>query len=147
MKTTNLLKTIIASTMIIISFAANAQDRTIQYAELPDEIKTYIKTHFADNKFVVAEVERDGLSKEYEVTLTDNVKLEFNGKKQIKKIDGKTKLPDSVIPQPIINYVKSHYPSNFITEWELSKNRQSVELDNGLDLYFTIKGEFIKLDN
>jgi hypothetical protein len=66
---------------------------------------------------------------------------------EIIDIDANTKLPDSVIPDKILQFVALKYAANFVTDWQLDGNNQQVELDNGLDLEFNIKGEFLRIDN
>ncbi|GAB1415623.1 hypothetical protein MASR2M117_10290 [Paludibacter sp.] len=78
--------------------------------------------------------------------VSDGVSLEFNQKKEIISIDGNSKLPDSVIPEKIRNYVFKKFPANFITDWEIDNKTQQVSLDNEIDLIFTMSGVFIRLD-
>lgn len=85
--------------------------------------------------------------KKYEISLTDKVSLEFSPDYKIKEIKSKSKLPDEVIPIQILKYVHANYPNNVITDWELDDGNQQVELDNGIDLKFNLKGEFIRVDN
>lgn len=68
-------------------------------------------------------------------------------KEQVKEINGKSKLPDSVIPTKILSYVKSNYPNNYITEWESGRRKQQVELNNDLSLDFNHSGVFLRIDN
>ena len=79
--------------------------------------------------------------------LSDQISLEFNRKNQIIDIDGKTALPNSVIPEKIRQYVTANYPTNVITDWELDDRNQQIQLDNGLDLEFTMNGDFIRIDS
>ncbi len=74
------------------------------------------------------------------------VALDFNSSYEITDIDGTTQLPDSVIPQAILDYVAQSYPANFITDWELERNHQQIELNNGLELEFELNGAFIRID-
>jgi hypothetical protein len=74
------------------------------------------------------------------------VVLGFNSSYEITDIDGTTQLPDSVIPQAILDYVAQSYPANFITDWELERNHQQIELNNGLELEFELNGAFIRID-
>ena len=67
-------------------------------------------------------------------------------KNQIIDIDGKTALPNSVIPEKIRQYVTANYPTNVITDWELDDLNQQIQLDNGLNLEFTMNGDFIRID-
>ncbi|HXK74209.1 MAG TPA: PepSY-like domain-containing protein, partial [Bacteroidales bacterium] len=92
-------------------------------------------------------MERDGLSKTYDILLSENISLEFNRKKEIIEIDGETQLPNSVIPEKILQYVTVNYPTNFITDWKLDGKNQEVQLDNGLNLEFNIKGDFLRIDS
>ena len=74
------------------------KEQFIQSSDLPREISTYILTHFPDNTILQAVIEKDGLTKTYNIILSENISLEFNRKKEIIDIDSETKLPDSVIP-------------------------------------------------
>jgi hypothetical protein len=42
--------------------------------------------------------------------------------------------------------VSQNYPNNFITDWEIEDGYQEVELDNGIELEFTLDGVFIRMD-
>ncbi len=142
-------KKLILTTLFFIlaaSVATFAQDRVITVSEIPEAIHTYIKTHFPNQTIVKAEIDVEWTKEEYEIKLNDRTELEFDSKFQIKKIDGKGELPSTVIPLEISNYVKANYPDNVITDWELNRKHQEVELNNGLELEFTLEGEFIRID-
>lgn len=115
--------------------------------ETPQEIEAFAKKHFPNNAILKITKEPSSNTYTYDVTLAGNVELEFNSKKEIISIESTTKLPDSVIPANIRSYVSSNYPSNFIIAWELEATLQQVELNNGVDLEFTLTGEFIRVDN
>lgn len=76
-----------------------------------------------------------------------NYTLEFDSKKRIDNVKGTEKLPDSIIPTKILDYIKSNYASNYIIEWDLDKNTQEVKLDNRLELVFDKSGNFLRIDN
>lgn len=122
------------------------QDRILQNSEIPSEIQNYIKSHFPSQSIMEAKSDKDGASLEYDIKLSDKTELDFNSKFEVTKIDGKTALPQSVIPQSIFTYIKTAYPNNAITDWEKKRNRQEIELDNGVELDFTSDGKFIKVD-
>ena len=134
--------------LVATGFTAQAQDKVISETELPASIRTYIKTHFAENEVLQATIDKGRFSTNYDVILSKNITLEFDSKDKIEEIKGhNSKLPDSVIPKSILDYVKKNYPNNFITEWDLDKGKQKIELDNGIDLEFTLKGRFLRIDN
>jgi hypothetical protein len=147
MKKMRLVKVVVFLTLSFITTLALAQDRIVPYSEIPAGIKSYVAKHFPKHNVIQSKIDMDGLSKQYEITLSDGIELTFNNKKQIIEIDGKSKLPDSVIPKKIRNFVAKNYPKNVITEWKIDGRRQQVGLDNDLDLEFKKNGDFIKIDN
>ena len=131
-----------------MTFLTNCEkEEIISSLDLPVEINSYISTHFPNKSILQVIKDKDGLIKSYDILLNENVSLEFNRKNEIIDIDANTKLPDSVIPNKILQFVALKYAANFVTDWQLDGNNQQVELDNGLDLEFNIKGEFLRIDN
>lgn len=122
------------------------KDKLIYLDKLPSFINEFIKAHFASRRILKAVQERDGFSRTYSVLLDGEISLEFNSKGEIIEIEGASKLPDSVIPLNILEFVAINYPDNVIIEWEREKRLQEVELDSGLDLVFDLKGEFIGIE-
>jgi hypothetical protein len=114
-------------------------------SEIPTTIKSYVETHFADNTIILVVKDFEDNITTYEVFLNNKIDLEFNSSFEITSIESSTKLPDSVIPQPILTYVAENYPNNFITDWELETTYQEVELDNDLELEFTLTGDFVRI--
>lgn len=114
---------------------------------LPAEIQSYLSTHFPSNEVIQIIKDRDGLSLTYDVILQGNFMLEFNRKKEVIDIDGQSKLPDSVIPVKLLEFVQTNYSDNFITHWEIEGKNQQIQLDNGLELIFTTDGRFLKIDD
>ena len=147
MEKKNFLKASLIATLFIISLTSCTQEVIIPASEYPSEITSYTSTHFPNNSILQVIKDREDLTETYDVLLSENIRLEFNRKKEIIDIDGAAQLPNSVIPEKILQYVTSNYPTNFITDWELDNKNQQVQLDNGLDLEFTMKGDFLRIDN
>ena len=135
------------ATALAFTLTSCDKEEVIPSADLPSEITSYISTHFSNNSIVQVIKDRDGLTKTYDILLSESISLEFNRKKEIIDIDGVAQLPNSVIPEKILQYVTTNYPTNFITDWELDGKNQQVQLDNGLDLEFNMKGDFLRIDN
>ncbi|MBS1652656.1 MAG: PepSY-like domain-containing protein [Bacteroidetes bacterium] len=147
MKKINLFKSLLTAFALTTSVSMFAQDGVIPFKEVPVTIQNYVSTHFPSTKVNQAEIDYEGLTKEYEIHLDGNIKLEFDTKNKIKEIKSTSKLPESVIPSKISEYVTANYPENYIVEWELDKTHQSVKLDNKIELEFTLKGKFLRIDN
>lgn len=147
MKTKSLFRSLHLAIILVLSLNSCDRQTIITSSDLPSEISNYITTHFPENSIVQAVIDRDGLKKTYDIWLSDNFNLEFNRKKQIIEIDGFSQLPNSVIPEKILQFIELNYPNNFIISWELDDKHQQIQLDNGLDLEFNMKGDFLRIDN
>ena len=138
----------IIATLGLLLFATSCdEEKGLSENEIPNEITTYVTTHFPTNNIIRVTEDKDGTRKSYDVVLSGNIKLEFNRQREITDIDSNSQLPDSVIPQAIRDYVSENYPDNFITDWELEDNHQQVGLNNDIDLEFSMDGVFIRVDN
>lgn len=115
--------------------------------DIPSEISNYVNTHFPDNPITQAIKDTDGLERTYDITLEGGFFLEFNRKKEVIDIEGLSKLPDSVIPTKLLEYVTTNYPDNDIIGWELDDPDQQIKLENGLELEFNMNGDFLRIDN
>ncbi len=142
-----LIKNSLMATALAFTLTSCDKEEVIPSSDLPSEITSYVSTHFPNNTIVQVINDRDGLSKTYDILLSENISLEFNRKKEIIDIDAVTQLPNSVIPEKIRQYVTTNYSTNFITDWELDDKNQQVQLDNGLDLEFKMNGDFLRIDN
>lgn len=146
MKTPSFLLLLIA--FFSIGTLTSCEKETILLpSDWPAEIITYVETHFSELAILQVTEDKDGFKKTYEIILEGAFKLEFNRKMEIIKIDGSSRLPDSVLPAKILDYVNQNYPENYVTDWEIEGKNQEVKLDNGLELKFTMSGEFLRIDN
>lgn len=137
----------IFSALLVAVFSlsiAAAKDKVIQYSELPVGVSTYIQKHFPQHKIQRITVDKEGLAKEYEIDMADNTELKFIDSKII-EIKSDVKLPSSTIPTSISQYVEKNYPNNYIVNWDLERTFQEVELNNGIELKFSLAGDFIKV--
>ena len=141
------LKSSLVAIALTLSLISCAKDEVIPVSELPAEMKAYISTHFPSNTILQVVKDVDGLTKTYDVLLSERISLEFNRQKEIIDIDSEIALPNSVIPEQIRQYVTANYPTNVITDWELDDLNQQIQLDNGLNLEFTMNGDFIRIDS
>lgn len=139
------IKTLLTTLLLFGMMTMNATDKIIPTSEIPNSIKTYVKTHFPKQSITKAEIDIEGTKKEYEIKLNNLTELKFDANYKIRKIDANVALPATVIPAKIRTYIKTNYPNQTITDWELKANSQEIELDNGLELNFSLNGDFTNL--
>jgi hypothetical protein len=142
-----LVKSAVFFILSMVTTLSFAQDKVVPYSQVPSEIRNYVTTHFPKHSVIQSEIDREGLFKQYEINLSEGVELKFNNKNAIIEIEGKSKLPNSVIPEKIRQYIAKNYPRNVITDWKIDGNNQQIGLDNDLDLEFKMNGDFIRIDS
>lgn len=114
--------------------------------QAPTEIKNYVNTHFPDGNIAYVKKKQKINKTEYKIKLDNNVELEFDKNFDVQEIESKSALPNSVIPEPIRDYLAQNYPANRVYEWKRKRTKQEIELDNDLDLVFDLNGNFLKID-
>lgn len=99
--------------------------------KLPNAAKSFIKQYFPDQTILSAEKEKDDGQIVYEATLSDGTELDFDANGEWTEVDCHfTKVPDGIVPEKIVAYVKANYANSYIVEVEHKFNRYKVELNN-----------------
>lgn len=119
----------------------------INVSALPQSIKDYISNNYPNAAILYAEEDYDDGQTIYEVKLDNGMELEFDSNGNLLSSDDDN-IPIAQLPQAILDYVSNNYPNNTIVEaefeFENGQKMYEVELDNELELYFDMNGNFIK---
>lgn len=143
-------------TGILVAIIAAFATQTVQAQNikaLPEGAKSYISRHFENSTINHYEKEADLLDIEHKVYLNFNgasFRLEFDkygNITEVRSIDNKTPLPQSVLPVKITQHANGKFPNAGIVEWEKKRSVQTVELDNGVELVYNRQGNFLRIDD
>lgn len=137
---------ILVAISLFVFSNANAQKKYLAVSETPGQIISYINAHFPKSEIISVKKDKEVLKTEYKVKLNTMVEIEFDGNFSIKKIESKSALPQSVVPEKIVAYIHKNYPNNKILEWKKEKKGQKIELDNDIDVVFDLNGKFLGID-
>ena len=125
-----------------------AQSKPVPFQQLPKTSQQLISTYFGKQNVSVILLDDDYFKKEYEVILVNGTKIEFKGNGNWKEVKSKKgKIPTGFIPKKISIYVQKSFPNTGIKKIEKNRFSYEVELINGIDLKFDLKGNFIKFDD
>ena len=135
--------------ILTISLTACADHhQLVEYSDLPAQAQVFIQKYFNVTDVAYIERERDGVHHEYQVHLKNDIEMEFDYQGNFKSIDCQVlKVPTGIVPEPIINFVQTHYPNSFVVEYVVEYRHLTVELGTGLDLIFDFEGHFIRIDD
>ncbi len=132
----------------LIAFNAQA-DKRIESTQLPISAQTFLKNNFGKDPVVSAH--KGGTFKtKYNVTLRSGAKIEFDNKgewEEVKCRYSDNGVPKNIIPQSIRKYVDKNYSNTRIVEIDRDHNKYEVSLSNGIDLEFSLNGDFIRVDD
>lgn len=139
--------TILAAAALTLSIQADEFSRN--ESTLPEAARTTVSNNF-DAKVGVIKIDRTlGKIKEYEVTLTDGTRIDFDEHGNWKDIEvpaGKA-VPSKLIPEPIRKSVAELQRGQKVTGIERrSGGGYEVELSNGIEMRYDKLGQFEKYD-
>jgi len=144
------MKIALTSLVISLLFLTGCdKEKVVNETELPSGAREFVEAHFATANIQQIIKERDDLQTTYDVILDNQVKLSFdkNGDCYDAESPRALKLPDSMIPSKVLEYVQANYADHFIIEWEKDKTDQEVKLSNQVELVFNLSGTFLRIDN
>jgi hypothetical protein len=144
-------KPIFFSVLLSSVFLFNCEkEEVVSETDLPTPAKEFIALHFTNQTIANVVKEKDILEKKptYEVTLGNGTSLDFDQEGSVTEIDGKqTKLPDSIIPAKIAQYVHTTYANDYIVGWEKEGENQDIELNTQLELRFDKNNDFVSIQD
>lgn len=121
------------------------KEQTVLEDDLPADAIGFVEAHYEGKKILHVVKELDNLKTYFHVYLDNGTKLDFNRQGEIKKIEGTEEIPDTVMPQLILDYVDNNYPADFIRGWEIGNASQNVKLSAGFELEFDNNGNFLRV--
>ncbi len=142
------MNSIVVAVMVMAASSAQAQDKVIDFSQLPKAAQDFINTYYDQDKVTYITEDSGFLSKEYEVRLADGKEIEFDSKGNWTEVDGKRDaVPNDIVLTAIQEYVSKSFPNNGIVYIKKSSREYEIELSNGLDLEFNKRGQFLRIDD
>ena len=130
------------------TFCAFADDKPIDYEQLPSAAKSFIEADFARQTISCITKDTDLLDTAYNVHFANGLEVEFNSKGEWKEISCASSPIDSkYIPRQIIEAVASRWPGEKFKKIERYKYSYEVELTNSLELKFDKKFRLTEIDD
>ena len=134
------------SLVALLACEKYGEDRPVDFKKLPDAAQSFVNTNYPE--VMVSYVTRDDdiIRPDYTVGLVNGVKIDFDSKGALEKIETLNgEIPVGVIPVQITDYVKGHYPDVKILEYDVEKHSYEVKLSNRLELKFNSRFALIEI--
>ena len=127
--------------------AQSSKERPITFNDLPENSQFFINHHFPEAKVSLAKMEKEFRSVNYDVVLSDGVKIEFGKNGEWTEVDCEyAAVPQSIIPLQIQERAKQISPDSEIVKIDRDSKNIEVKLSNGWDLKFDLKYNLLNID-
>lgn len=147
-----IMKKLLLMLAVVIGFATVAcagDTYSRNVSDLPTAAQSLLSKHFkAKMSLVKIDKNAFGSISDYEVILTDGTEVEFDKHGNWEKVEtaNNKEVPSSLIPQNIRNYVKKNHGGMHVVGIEKDRRKYDVELSNGIDMEFSLAGDFLRYD-
>ena len=133
--------------MVIGLASCDYHDRVVDKGDMPTKTIMFISDCFPGCDIVSIDKNRDLGGVSYDVVLEGDVKIEFNRSGDWTSVDcEKGQVPDSVLPQEVLDYVRKRFARVYVVEIERGVMGYDVKLSNDLELDFDKSGKFVRVD-
>ena len=140
--------TTILLSLALFAFVAEADNKPIDYEQLPSAAKTFIKADFPSETISYITRDADLLDTAYDVHFANGLKIEFNSKGEWTEISCTSSPIDSkYIPRQIIDTVATRWPGEKFKKIERYRYGYEVEFTNRLELKFDRQFRLTEIDD
>ena len=122
-------------------------DMPISKKDMPSSVQRNVTRYFGKKNISSIIKDKEDGKIVYEVSFDDGTKAEFSSNGSIIEAKNHNGVPASIVPARVQADVRKYYPQSKIVQWKKKSNHQKIELDNDLDLEFTLKGDFLRIDD
>ncbi|MBS4240822.1 PepSY-like domain-containing protein [Campylobacter vulpis] len=134
------MKTKIALAALLSAAVLYAQDMVISPAQLPNNVQSFLNTHFKGVNIGLAKKDLDS----YDITLTDGTEIDFIINGEWKEVDGKYKaIPLGFLPSTLVAKVQISQPNAQIFKVEKQINGYKFKFNNNIEVYTDFNGNVL----
>ena len=132
---------LLAGVLLLAAGGAASAKRPTQMADLPVAAQQFVRDNFADGRVSHVKMEGRLADRDYEVVFVDGTKVQFDKNGNWEEIDTRYgKIPATVLPAGIRNYLREHYPDVPMTGVGHDRKGYEIILSNGVELNFAPNG-------
>lgn len=132
---------------LLLCIPVQAENIPIKESDLPEKSLKIIAMAYPDRAVKKVYVERRASLVQYEVKLSDGVKMQFSKNGSLTECTCTDEaVPNVLIPEKIRNTVRTEFPNNVIRSIEHDSKLYEIVLDNGCELSFNKAFRLISID-
>ena len=142
------MKKFLLTALCALTLTACADDKPITFDQLPQQAQAILTQHADPAQIMFITQDGIGPFADYDVTMNNMDKWEFDGDGSIDNIKMMSGLPvpAGVIPAPIAQVVAQRYPGMIIVKYSVDHDDYEVQLNNRVELKFSKSFQLIGMD-
>jgi len=134
--------------LLLACTACIADDKIVPYDQVPALARQMLEKFFSQTEVSFVMYDANLFDADYEIHYQDGTKAVSNRKGQIILVDcNLNPVPEAFIPQPILAYMRQHFPKNMVVAYDLDRNSYEVELDSHISLKFDKSFQLMEVDD
>ena len=145
----------IIALMCVIGLSGFARGKKpVAFQKMPEVLQTEILTNFAEDQ--VQLITSQKIMPRYHkfvFHMADGTKMEYMSvgykkfKVQFRNIRNENGIKEAYVPERVLTYVHETFPNATITEYKRETMKQDIRLNDKMNLVFSKKGKFIRIDD
>lgn len=140
--------TIIALLMSVFTLSAFAKGKQpIAFEKVPQVVQTEFKKSFTTDQVQYVTTKKELGHRDYTFTLADGTKIKFDQKGRLRQVENKAGILTTLVPEKILEYARQTFPNAIITEYKCEKSRQEIELNDNMELIFSKRSKFLRIED
>lgn len=133
--------------LCVLSLTACADEKkVITFDALPQAAQTLLSNFATPEDVLLVTQEGNGRWADYEVRMKDHSDWDFDAQGALESVEIRTGVPDALIPEVLLNQVRTFYPNAEIIEYNIDRHDQEIKLNNGIELTFSLSGKLLKTE-
>ena len=141
-------KIVLVLMMCVLAVAANAKGKQpVAFEKVPQAVQTEFQKHFKADQVQYITFEKALGQKLYTFVLSEGTKVKYNHKAVLRKVENKDGILKALVPEKIMQYAQKTFPNATITEYVFGKSRKEIELNNKIELIFTKRDKFLRIED
>ena len=147
-------KIVFVALMSVIGLSVFARGKQpVAFQKMPEVLQTEILNHFEQDQVQLITSEKTmPRHHRFVFHMADGTRLEYMsvGRKKFKvyfrNIANKDGIQTAYVPENVMTYITETFPNATVTSYKLDLMKQDIVLNDNMDLVFSKKGKFIRID-
>ncbi len=119
----------------------------IAFDKLPQVVQEEIQKNFDPSEVQLITSKKTAPRRfDYAFNMADGTKIMYTNKAQLLKVENIKGINVVFLPEKVLTYIQETFPNANVTEYKIEYGVHKVELNNEIELLFTKKGKFIRID-